>query len=289
MSKYQYLKSINYCLLATIIFVNLIACQPEPVLYKRVFSEAEKFKIADQLNTNKIRSYGQGSVGQMMTLKEAIQLSPQRAELYREVGVPYGKRGMAVEFDPPYSKAVELDPLNWQGYRGYMYLYFYRDYERAIADFKALDALTPNFVDYPQATSVYFMEAVAYLMLEEYDTALSLFDQHITEELRTTTEDFIDLKTFVFQGIAHYKKGDLALAKQSFDRGTNNTPYSADLWYWTAKLAQETGDKTTALAAIEKAKIQFDKEYFNNRPYVEEFFQIYELDITELKAKILEM
>lgn len=271
------------------LFCTLFSCQSEPVLFKRIFSEEEKFKLTDQMTTNLIRKYGQGSVAEVMVLEEAIRLYPQRADLYREIGIPYGKRGMAVEFHPPYSKAVELDPETWQGYRGYMYLYFYRDYERAIADFDALDALTPNFVDYPQATSIYFMKAVAFLMLEDYDQALSLLDQHITEELRTTTEDFIDLKTFVFQGIAHYKKGDLDLAKKSFDRGTKNTPYSADLWYWTAKLAAETGDKATAQNAIEKAKTQFDKEYFNNRPYVEEFFQIYELDIKDLEAQIIDM
>lgn len=38
--------------------------------------------------------------------------------------------------------------------------------------------------------------------------------------------------------------------------------------------------------AIEKAETQFKKEYFINRPYVEEFFQIYEGDIQELKEKI---
>ena len=170
-----------------------------------------------------------------------------------------------------------------------MYLYFYRDYRRAIADFDALDTLTPNFVDYPQATSIYFMKAAAFLMLEEYDQALALLDKHIIEELRTTTEDFIDLKTFVYQGIAHYKNGDIDLAKKSFERGIKNTPYSADLWYWSAKLAAETGEKAIALEAIEKAKIQFDKEYFNNRPYVEEFYQIYESDLTDLEAKILSL
>lgn len=277
----------NLSVILVIIFFSLTSCQSDPVLFQKEFTAEEKWELTDQMTNGLIRSYGQGSVSEVMVLEEAIRLSPQRADLYREIGIPYGKRGMAVEFHPPYSKAVELDPLNWQGYRGYMYLYFYRDFERAIADFDGLDALTPNFVDYPQATSVHFMRAVAYLGMEEYDTALDYFDQHITEELRTTTEDFIDLKTFVFQGIAHYKKGDIAAAKKSFDRGTTNTPYSADLWYWTAKLALERGDGTTAKSAIEKAEIQFKKGYFNNRPYVEEFFQIYEGDIQELKEKII--
>lgn len=282
MQQYQYILSV----IIIVVLFSTTACQSDPILFKKEFTAEEKWKLTDQMTNGLIRSYGQGSVSEVMVLEEAIRLTPQRADLHREIGIPYGKRGMAVEFHPPYSRAVELDPENWQGYRGYMYLYFYRDYERAIADFDGLDALTPNFVDYPQATSVHFMRAVAYLGMEDYDTALAYFDKHITEELRTTTEDFIDLKTFVFQGIAHYKKGDIAAARKSFDRGTTNTPYSSDLWYWTAKLAQERGDKITATNAIEKAEIQFKKGYSNNRPYVEEFFQIYEGDIQELKEKI---
>jgi len=282
MKQYEIIFSAYFLL----VLFSLIACQSEPVLFKKEFTSEEKWKLTDQMTSGLIRSYGQGSVSEVMVLEEAIKLTPHRADLYREIGIPYGKRGMPVEFHPPYSKAVELDPVEWQGYRGYMYLYFYRDYERAIADFDALDALTPNFVDYPQATSVHFMRAVAYMGLEDYDTALDYFDKHIVEELRTTTEDFIDLKTFVFQGICHYKKGEIDLARASFNRGTTNTPYSADLWYWTAKLALERRDKLAATAAIEKAAIQFKKEYFNNRPYVEEFHQIYEGDIQELKEKI---
>jgi len=289
MSNIHQLNNSIFFLLILLILSTFIACQSDPVLYKREFSEEEKLKLTDQMVVNIREKFGQGSVAEAMVVEEGIRLYPQKAELYRVKGIPYLKRGFAVEFQQLYSKAAALDPLNWQGHRGYMYLYFYRDYERAIADFDAMDALTPNFVDYPQATSVHFMRAVAYLGLEDYDTALDYFDKHITEELRTTTEDFIDLKTFVFQGIAHYKKGDIAAARNSFARGNKNTPYNADLWYWTAKLALERGDKKAAQSAIEKAAIQFKKEYFNKRPYVEEFFQIYEGDIAELQEKILAM
>ena len=38
--------------------------------------------------------------------------------------------------------------------------YFYRDYKRALKDIEEYDALTPNFVDYPQWTSVNYMRGI---------------------------------------------------------------------------------------------------------------------------------
>ncbi len=264
-----------------------ISCQQEPVLYKKEFSAEEKKQLADQMTNNLIQKFGQGSVSEVLVLEEALRLQPENGDLWREIGIPYGKRGMAAEFGENYGKSVQYDPLSWQGWRGYMYLYFYRDYERAIADFNAIDDLTPDIVDYPQSTSVHFMRGICYLQLGEYDKALSYWDRHITEELKTNTEKYIDSKTFLFQGITYYKKGDYAKARESFDRGLKHADYNADLWLWSAKLALYNKEKKKGLADLEKAQIQYNKEYQNDRPYVEEFYQMHQADIDEVKEALL--
>lgn len=280
-------KLSNYChsfLIISCLFV-LFSCQPEIDYYQKEFTKEEKTAIADQLLTGLSRYY-QGSVPRRFLIEESAKLNPYSADVHRELGVPYLKRGLPVQYEKHYSDAVKYGAVDWQGWRGYIYLYFYRDYERALADFTALDTLTPNFVDYPQSTSVLYMSAICHLKLGNYDQALSFFDQHIEEELRTSTEDFIDAKTFLFQGICHYEKGDKQKAKASFDRGLKNLPENADLWFWMAKLARENGDSQAALAAIQKAKVQFEKEYHNHRPYVEEFYQIHLSDITALQESL---
>jgi tetratricopeptide (TPR) repeat protein len=275
--------------LILLIIIGLNACQQEPILYKKTFTEEEKGNLVIQMMNDLLKKYYQGTVAERMVLEEALQFAPTSADLWRELGIPYGKRGIAAKYYEYYGKAVANDPTSWQGWRGYMYLYFYRDYERAIVDFNALDTLTPDFIDYPQATSVHFMRAIAYLKLGQYDQALSFLEAHIKEELRTTTEDYIDCKTFLYQGIAHYKKGAIEKARLSIARGLKNADYNADLWFWEAKLALHFKEKKRALAALEKAAIQLNKEYNNYRPYVEDFFQIYQADIDELREKIEEI
>jgi len=276
-----------YLLFILTICVFTISCQEPQVLYKKEFTEGEKEKLAVQMTNNLIGKFGQGSVSEVMVLREALQLQPTNATLWRELGVPYGKRGIATEFYENYRMAAQYDPLNWLGWRGYMYLYFYRDYEKAIADFDSLDKLTPNFVDYPQSTSIHFMRGICYLKLEQYDKALSFWDAHIEEELRTSSEDYIDPRTWLFQSITYFKMNEIKKAQESIDRGLNNVPENADLLFWSAKLSLQNKDYNKAQIELEKAQTQFDKGYNNYRPYVEEFFQTYQSDIDELKKLLI--
>ncbi|MEL6922720.1 MAG: tetratricopeptide repeat protein [Bacteroidota bacterium] len=291
----SYFKTVigkNNFLIGSTLFVLLLlswtACNEAPELYQRTFSESEKKDIAKHM----LRAHGfhyQGSAPNQFHMEEAWALDSLNADIIREIGIPYLKRGITAGFYPPYQEAIRLNARSWQGWRGYLYLYFYRDYERAIADFNAMDTLTPNFVDYPQATSVHLMRAVAYLKLKDYDECLRFLDLHIEEELKTATEDWINPRTWLYLFMAHWEKGDLAKAETSLRRGLKNRPDNADLWYWQAKLAVRQGQKSKAKAALEKAYDLLLKDFNNYRPYVEEFFQIYESDVMGLKEEILEM
>jgi len=280
-------KLLNCCLNVLIISLLccIFACHQEPKLYKKNFLAEEKIAISKQLMGG-LSSYYQGDVPEQFLCEESIKLNPTFAEGHRELGIPFLKRGLPENFEKHYKNVVKYDAVEWQGWRGYIYLYFYRDYERALADFTALDTLTPNFIDYPQSTSVLFMSAICHLKMGNYDQAIDFFDQHITEELRTSTEDFIDTRTYLFHGIAYYKKGNRQQAKASFQRGLKNLNENADLWYWMAKMAHEDGEKEEALSALQNTQVHFDAEYYNHRPYVEEFFQIHQSDIDDLKRSI---
>ena len=230
--------------------------------------------------------YYQGDVGEQFLIAEAIKLDDTNASIWREKGIPYLKRGIAAPYYVNYQKAIQYDAKGWQGWRGYIYLYFYRDYERALADFNATDTLTPDFVDYPQSTSVDFMRAICYLQLGDQDQALDFLDRHIQEELSSVEEKYVDLKAFLFQGIAFHRKGLFEEAAASYKIALRHAPENADLWYWLAKSSLAAGEIAAAKIAIEKADTAFKKGDFNKRNYVEEFFQIYQSDIDNFKKEI---
>lgn len=273
------MKSLKYCLSA-FVPLFLLACGQQEPLYKKTFALEEKAALSESLiNGRGSGGWYQGTPAYEFQIKEAEKVYPQNGDIYREYGAALVKRGFAAKLHEEYAKAVALNPEGWQGWRGYLYLYFYRDYERAIFDFDAIDALTPDFVDYPQSQSVHFMRGICYLQLDQYDKAIEYFDMHIAHETREAGLDFITAPTFLFKAIAHWKKGDMKSAKETLDIGLSVDSKNADLLYWMAKYHREMGDETTANGYIEKAKKQFLAGYHNHRPYVEEFYQTYWADL----------
>ncbi len=278
---------LNYFLSgAVLLSLVLTACQPQPALYKKTIPEDRWPDLARQLLQGH-RFHYQGTVAETLLLQEALQYGPEEATPYREFGAPAVKRGLAKDFYRHYAKAVAYDPVEWQGWRGYLYLYFYRDYERALADFQTLDALTPGFVDYPQSTSILFMSGICYLQMGQYEKAVDYFDQHIAEELKTVEEEYISTETFLFKGIAESRQSGWATAKATFERGLRNADgKNADLWYWLSKAELQLGQREAARAAAANAQLQFGRGYYHDRPYVEEFYQTYEAQLEAWAAQL---
>lgn len=283
----SYPKSLQAALIGLVIVAILMAgCQGGGYdYYRKSFSQDEARELAQTL-TDGIGNYYQGSPGCQLLLEEAKGFDPTYALAYREIGVPYLKRGVTAAFPHYYGKAAVLDPLGWTGWRGYLYLYFYRDYERALVDFNALDTITPGVVDYPQSTSVDYMRALCHLQLGNYDAAIDYLDLHIAHEDTVAGFKYIPPEAFLFRGIAYWKKGDADEAIQSFLIGHDLEDYNADLMFWLAKVYSETGKLSEARRWFRAAEEAFQKRDYNRRFYVEEFHQLYEEDFVALRAQL---
>lgn len=180
--------------------------------YKKQFSDVEKAELSARLLAAESKHYDQGTVADQFILEESIINNPENAATWQEIGGPYLKRGLAKEAMHFYGKAVKLDPVSWQGWRGYLYLYFYRDYVNAIADFDATDILTPDFTDYPQGQSVDYMRGLCYYGLEDYTTALQFFSKYIEEVTLEKEESWVDVYAFLYRGLTFEKLNKPELA-----------------------------------------------------------------------------
>lgn len=272
-------------LLLTVVLLLGACRQQRSDWYRKTYTPEEQIALSKTL-VEGISYYYQGSPGCQMLLEEAKAYDPSNALAHREIGVPYLKRGIASAFPHYYGKAADLDPLGWTGWRGYLYLYFYRDYERALADFNSLDTITPGVVDYPQSISIDFMRGICYLQLEKYDQSISYFDQHIEYETGVTGFNYIAPETFLFRGIAYLGLAKPTAAIHSFKTGLGIEDYNADLMYWLAKTYAQEGRTREARDYLKQAQEAFAKRDFNRRPYVEEFYQLYEVDLLALEKEL---
>jgi len=228
----------------------------------------------------------QGSPETMSRIERAIEIDPTYCDAVRELSVAYLKRGIPHKWKTEMDKAVICNPQIWQPFRGYNYLWFYRDYKKAIADFNASDTLTPNFIDAPQGHSVDYWRGIAYLGLNDYENSIYFFDKYINKEIEDSGEDWVELTAFLYRGIAYYENNNFEEALKNFDKQIHYAKQTADGKYYKALILQQQDKNEKALEVLNEAIIDFNDEFFNERPYVETLRQIYIQDLEQLKETI---
>jgi tetratricopeptide (TPR) repeat protein len=268
------------------LFLLLSACsnpstsnlEPALTLVERDTLIAQKYREFFQTH--------QGTPRAMHLLEEILELDSTNAEAWREMSIPYLKRGIPHKWYEYYQKAIEYDAENWIGWRGYCYLFFYRDYRRAIADFDATDTITPGFTDYPQAMSVHYLRGLCYYGLNEYENAQAYFQRYIDEEMAGPGFDFIDQNVYLFRGLIQQKLGDHQQAIEEFKTGLKIFEGSSDLYYHLSQSYLALGNLPLAKSNALKAEDYFKQGYYHHRPYIEVFDRIYDYDISELKSSL---
>ncbi len=228
----------------------------------------------------------QGSPTAMILLDSVLKLDSSHAAAWREISVPYLKRGMPHEWKPLFDKAVQYHPEVWQPWRGYLYLMFYRDYKKAIADFNASDTLTPH-IDYPQGHSVDYWRGIAYLGLKDFENSIAYFNKHIKKETEDTGEDWVELEAFLYRGIAYYETGNYREAITNFDKIKLHFTSSAEGKYYLAKCLFHLGKTEEALSMLNEAESDYKNQLRLDHDYVEMPYQMYLTDIMELKSSLL--
>jgi len=285
-SKY-YLSCHLFLLTCYLFFYS--SCDQKDVIYKKVYSvEAEKKLTETLLNAAGTDLYYQGSVGERMLILEAMKYDPSNAWGERELAVPYLKRGMAAEASAHYLRAAEGDPKEWLGYKMYCWLYFYRDYKYVLKEIDRFDSLTPNFVDYPQSTSVNYMRGICYLQLGDYANAKKYLEMHINLEEKEVGATYVSSLNYILLGMCYQKNGHFEKADSVYSLGLIHNSNTAELHFYKAQNLFLNNQITAARQSLKMAQDWFNKGSIYDRPYVEEFYAIYQEDLDALKVKLLD-
>jgi tetratricopeptide (TPR) repeat protein len=259
-------------------------CTPERKWYKKEFTASEKPTYAKNLR-NGVSYYYQGTVAEQFHIKEALALDTNAGYLWREFGTARVKRGIADEMQYYYGKAVEKEPDPWAGFRGYLYLYFYRDYARAISDFNYSDKVTAS-IGYSQGQNHDYMRGIAYYGSKDYEAANFYLSRYIDTTIAETGEEWVDAFAVLYRALAYEKLGKLPESRAEFARVLRIYEDLADVYYHLARLDVMEGKKDIAFKNLQKAKKNYQDGYYHSRPYVEVLEQIYWQDLVMLEAEI---
>lgn len=277
-------KSLKYYLSILLLTTIFISCNKDI----SNLSEAEREKRSTELYRDAESFHGgQGAPFIMTKLEEAVLMDPNNCDALRELSVAYLKRGLIDEWKIKFDKAAKCDPKIWVPWRGYLYLQFFRDYEKAIADFDASDTLTPNFTDAPQGQSVDYWRGIAYLGLKDYENSIKYLDLYIQEETEKNGEDWAEPTAFLYRGIANYERKKFEAALEDFDKMIlYNKNKTADGNYYKALVLFEENKCVEAKKEIDTAIANYELGYYNKHDYTEVLKQIYIQDLNNLKEVI---
>jgi len=274
--------AINSFILATL-GLCFLGCTEEK-LYKKEFTTSEEKTLAKTLLSG-VGYYYQGTVSEQFLTEEALSYDSSNADIWREFGTAQVKRGFAKNMYFYYGEAAKRDPISWQGWRGYIYLYFYRDFDRAILDFNEVDSLI-GAVAYSQGQSHDYMRGVAYYGLEDYDTALYFLSKYIDEITDEQGVEWVDVYAILYRGLIYKKLGNTGEAISNFELALEVYPSLADAHFHLAEIDLKLGQLISAKKRLVKAETNFEKGYYHNRPYIEVLDQLYRSDFTNLRAEI---
>lgn len=205
---------------------------------------------------------------------------PEYASAYFERSVAFNKRGDYATGFYYLNQAVELNPLEHLGYRGYMKLRFLRDYKAALLDFDRLDTMTPEVVDAPWGEDIDFLRGESHFGLKNYQKALAHFEQSVLNQ----GKGWVDVQTFVYQGLCNHELGNYEQAILSFQKALEQFENTCEAHFGLARAYLQLGDTAQAMVHLRRAKDNI--AYKRDDPYKEYLNEIYLQDIDALAARM---
>ncbi|MCO6476380.1 MAG: tetratricopeptide repeat protein [Phaeodactylibacter sp.] len=222
--------------------------------------------------------YRQGSRQSQQHFDKSIELCPDFAYSYMEKAVPFLKRGEFIQWKKLIDKAVELEPAEYLGYRGWCRLQFLRDYEGAIQDIERLKELVNYDIGFCQ-TGDYHLDialALCYKELGQTDKTRGLFEEYLQKD-----EAYIGLYDFYHLGVLEYETGEYRKAIAHLTRQVRENDYLGETYYFLALTHKALDDKEAYVSNLKKARAYYEAGKFRADTYTETVDKIYLQDIVD--------
>ena len=260
----------KYCLsLLFVVFYSNVSAQYNcnSVEGESCKKACEKYNLASQY---------QGFFKSQELFDEAIELCPSFASLFSEKSVPYLKQGDFVSWKKLIDKAVELDPANQLGYRGWCKFQFLRDYEGAIEDFNKLEKYRPGNLGYSQNGNynLYVVKAICFSALNQKEEAVEILENLFkTKDYNTGLFDYYQL------GVTYFELGKHDKALENFEKQSKLYDFAENIYFKSKVSKIRNKDyldlKNLALKTYDEGKTMLEG-------YTHHFNKIYRKQIAEL-------
>lgn len=223
--------------------------------------------------------YGNNKMGNSLIKYGLSHLDYQSADLLRATSVQNTKNGNYNASIPALEKAYQLNPNAVGDYYGWVLLYYYRDYTRALKVLNAIDKSTPNFSDFPMGECIHYLKGLAYKELKNYNEAIKEFDISIENETKTNGENWVDYQIYLNKGICLYSINKYSEAIRAFKLTLKQNEDSSEAHFYIGLSQLKLKQRPMACQSFLKAKTLIEQGYKSSNGYVELFHEIYLQDV----------
>lgn len=229
--------------------------------------------------------FGHNEMGNTLGKHGLSKIENKRRGDYHAYSVQNTKNGNYSEAITALEKAYALDEAEG-AYYGWLLLYYYHDYEKALKVLDKFDQTTPNFADAPVGENIHYLKGLANMQLGRFDKAIELFDQCIKETDSTFGEGWVNIYTYIEKGRCKEKLGFSEEAIATYRKAIEEYPQCTEAYYYSGISYLTLENTDSAKTNFLKAKSLVDKGYKSSEVYVETFHEVYKQDI-EKQLKLL--
>jgi len=215
-----------YFLILLFHFSSLLA-QPNCEAYKYL---GDTLKYEACKKAMEIRGHYQFSKEYQSILDESIAIDPSFDYAYWAKSIAYLKSGDFVTWKKLIDKAVEYNPKEHLGYRGWCRYQFFRDYKGAIRDIETLDSLVDYDIGQSQNGTYHLniAKGLCYKAISEKEKAIAVIQNQIklNEE-----ENFVGPYDYLHLGVLYLETEKFEKAVETFKKQSKNNELAENQYY----------------------------------------------------------
>lgn len=237
------------------------------------------YYVMNYLIGSQLQWFGYDERGNEMIIKSIKNIDDFRTIEYHSVSVQNTKNGnydKAIEY---LNRASELEPKEVDGYYGWLLLYYYRDYEKALFHLNRYDAFTPDFDDYVGDDNILYAKALCYKETGQYHKALELFNKAISSELKGHDESWISHQLYFQKARTFHLLGEQKNAIEFYDNTIRLWEKSSEAYYYKGLAQIELNDSISGSKNLNIALELVKNGFKTSDSYVALFDEVYQQEI----------
>jgi len=238
-----------FTLLLLLFSYSTLAAQPNCEAYK-YFGDTLKYEAC--IKAMERRGHYQFSKEYQTALDESLKIDPTFDFAYKAKSIAYLKSGDFIAWKKLIDKAVEYDPEEHLGYRGWCRYQFFRDYEGAIADIEKLDSLVSYDIGHSQNGRYHLniAKGLCYRAIDQKEKAMQIIERQLTQNEK---ENFVGFYDYLHLGVLYLETQQLEKALAAFEKQSEKYELAENQFYCALTL-QTLGKSAEALERLEKAR-----------------------------------